>query len=247
MVIGAAGLLGKKVTQSLLEAGNKVVLADLHLDALQQVQLELDYKGENSTIETVDITDSASLDNLIASSLNYFRKIDSVVNCAYPRNSQYGEDLENVSFSSFCENVNLHLGGYFLAAQRFGIAFKHQGFGHLVSLSSIYGLVAPKFEVYEGTEMTMPVEYAAIKSGVIHLTKYFAQYYKSSKVRFNSVAPGGIFNNQPESFVANYSQHSQSGSMLSVDQVAKVIRFLISAEASGINGQVLVVDDGWTL
>ena len=96
--------------------------------------------------------------------------------CPYPRNSRYGRRMEEVEYADFCDNLGMHLGGYFLVMQRFAAYFKREGGGNMINVSSIYGVVAPRFEVYEGTPMTMPVEYAAIKSGLLHLTRYFAQY-----------------------------------------------------------------------
>ena len=45
--------------------------------------------------------------------------------------------------------------------------------GNIINMSSIYGAIAPRFAIYTGTNMTMPVEYAAVKSAIIHLTRYF--------------------------------------------------------------------------
>lgn len=247
VVIGAAGLLGKEVARCLLAEGNNVVLSDINLDALEAVRKELDQNNINTFVQNVNITSQSSIDELIVSATKHFGEIDSVVNCAYPRNDQYGVKVEEVSYSSFCENVNLHLGGYFLTCQRFALALKEQGHGHVINLASIYGVVAPKFEVYNGTEMTMPVEYSAIKSGIIQLTRYFAQYFKASKVRFNSVSPGGIYYNQPDKFTNQYGAHSLSGGLLSPEEVARVICFLISDDGKAINGQNIIVDDGWTL
>ena len=70
------------------------------------------------------------------------------------------------------------LGGYFLTSQQFAKYFQKQGYGNIVNIASIYGVVAPKFEIYNETDMTSPVEYAVIKSGLIHLTKYMARYFK---------------------------------------------------------------------
>lgn len=165
MVIGAAGLLGKEVARCILEAGHYVVLSDINLDSLSTTQKELDEGETNTLVSCVDITNQKSLDDLIVAASQRSGGIDSVINCAYPRNTNYGKHVEEVSYSSFCENVDLHLGGYFLVCQRFALAFKKQGFGQVINLASIYGFAAPKFDVYNGTEMTMPVEYAAIKSG----------------------------------------------------------------------------------
>lgn len=94
--------------------------------------------------------------------------------------------------------MGLNLGGYFTASQQFSQYFKKQGYGNI---SSIYGVVAPKFEIYDNTPMTMPVEYAAIKSGLIHLTKYMAKYFKGMNIKVNALSPGGIFDHQAEAFL----------------------------------------------
>jgi len=149
--------------------------------------------------DVVDMTSRESLNALINRTVTLQGRIDAVVNNAYPRNKQYGRKLDDVEYADFCENVSLHLGGYFLSTQQF--AFKQQGFGHVVNVSSIYGVIAPRFEIYDNTPMTMPVEYAAIKAALQHLSVYFMRYYKGHDVRFNCLVPGGIYDRQPEAFL----------------------------------------------
>ena len=114
-------------------------------------------------------------------------------------------------------------------------------------MSSIYGFVAPKFEIYDETEMTMPVEYAAIKAAILNLTKYFASYYKGSSIRFNSLSPGGVLDAQPQSFVTAYNENCFSKGMLDPIDIANTLLFLISEKSSFINGQNIIVDDGFSL
>jgi NAD(P)-dependent dehydrogenase (short-subunit alcohol dehydrogenase family) len=114
-------------------------------------------------------------------------------------------------------------------------------------MSSIYGVIAPRFGVYEGTTMTMPVEYAAIKSAIIHLTRYFAQYFKSSGIRVNSISPGGISNGQSDNFLAAYKTHCGSKGMLDAADVGGTLLFLLSDMSRHINGQNIIVDDGFSL
>jgi NAD(P)-dependent dehydrogenase (short-subunit alcohol dehydrogenase family) len=144
-------------------------------------------------------------------------------------------------------NVDSHLGGYFLVAQQFCMAFKAQGHGNLINMSSIYGSMAPRFEVYEGTPMTMPVEYAAIKSAVVHLTRYFAQYFKGHGIRVNCLSPGGIRDNQPADFLAAYNARCASKGMLAPEDVVGALLFLLSDESRYINGQNILVDDGFSI
>ena len=76
--------------------------------------------------------------------------------------------------------------------------------GNLIHISSIQGISAPKFEHYEGTNMSSPIEYSAIKSGVIAITKWLAKKYKNMNIRVNCVSPGGILDNQPIKFLEKY-------------------------------------------
>jgi NAD(P)-dependent dehydrogenase (short-subunit alcohol dehydrogenase family) len=184
---------------------------------------------------------------LIANLLKRHGRIDALVNNAYPRNGNYGKKLEDVMYADFCENVNTHLGGYFLVAQQFCIAFKDQGFGNVVNISSIYGSMAPRFEIYEGTLMTMPVEYAAIKSAIEHLTRYFAQYFKGTGIRVNSLSPGGILAEQPDNFLAAYKKHCATKGMLDAHDLLGALMFLLSDESAFMNGQNLIIDDGFSL
>lgn len=62
--------------------------------------------------------------------------------------------------------------------------------------------------------MTTPIEYAAIKSGLIHITKYMAKYFKGMNIRVNTISLGGIFDYQPEAFLDNYKSQCLNTGML---------------------------------
>jgi len=249
VILGAGGLLGRAFSKYLLGIGHSLVLADVNEVSLAGLQDELNEDPLIQRVLTVqvDATSADSVVNLIEKSIATFGKIDALVNNIYPRNSDYGKPLFDVSYASFCENVSMNLGGYFLSSQKFCEYFVKAQSGTIVNVASIYGSVAPKFEIYEGTEMTMPVEYSAIKSGVIHLTKYFARYFAGHHIRVNSLSPGGILDSQPESFLQAYRTKTLNKGMLDPDDICGTLGFLISDESKYINGQDLIVDDGFTL
>jgi len=127
------------------------------------------------------------------------------------------------------------------------IIFLKHGGGNLVHISSIQGVTTPKFDQYEGTQMNSPIEYSAIKSGVIAVTKYLAKYYKNRNIRVNCLSPGGIQDGQPEIFLENYAKNCNSKGMLDSDDLTGALIFLLSDSSQFINGQNIIVDDGWTL
>lgn len=248
VITGGAGLMGRSFVREIAERGAIAVVADLDVEAGKRVieSLPASLTGRTECV-SLDITDESSVDSLISGLSARYGRIDAVVNNAYPRNKNYGNRLEDVKYADFCENVDSHLGGYFLVMQRFAGFFRRQGYGNIVNMSSIYGVTAPRFGIYAGTEMTMPVEYAAIKSAIIHLTKYFAQYYKGSQIRVNAISPGGILEGQAPEFIERYKSHAASKGMLNPEDLCGTLIFLLSDMSLYMNGQNVVVDDGWTL
>ncbi len=245
IITGGCGLLGKTFVKSALANNAIVVAADINTDQLEKLKEEINLQNFHTV--ALDITSELSIQAAIKVVNSKLGKIDALVNNAYPRNKNYGIDVEKVTYKDFCENTDMHLGGYFLCMQQFSLFFKQQGCGHVINMSSIYGIMPPRFEVYENADFTMPVEYAAIKSGIIHLTKYFAKYYKGKNIRFNSISPGGIFNNQDENFLRKYNNLSLNKGMLDREDISGTLLFLLSDVSHNINGQNIIVDDGFSL
>jgi NAD(P)-dependent dehydrogenase (short-subunit alcohol dehydrogenase family) len=239
VIIGANGLLGKEFVKSCLENHAKVVASDIVEDLGVRVE-DLGYKK-------CDITDKNSILELIEFAKEKFGKIDAVVNTAYPRNKNYGRKFEDVEYDDFCENVNLHLGGYFLVSQQFAEFFKTQGYGNIINIASIYGVMPPRFEIYENNAMTMPIEYNVIKHSIISMTKYIAKYYKGYNIRANCISPGGIFNNQPKEFLEKYNGYALTKGMLDKEDISGSLIYLLSDMSKYVNGQNIIIDDGWSL
>jgi NAD(P)-dependent dehydrogenase (short-subunit alcohol dehydrogenase family) len=249
VLTGGAGLLGKAFSKAIAAQGGGAVVTDINMNHAAACADEInksDLSGKAYAVY-MDITSHESIQAAISQIEEKTGKVDALVNCAYPRNSLYGKRLEDVSYQSFCENVSIHLGGYFSATKEFALYFKSKGMGNIISISSIYGSVAPRFDIYEGTSMTMPVEYAAIKAGVQQMMKYMVKYFKGYNIRFNCLSPGGILDKQPAEFLQKYKKYSQSKGMLEPNDVIGTLIFLLSDLSVYMNGQNLTVDDGWSL
>lgn len=245
LIAGAAGLLGGRLVSRLLEEGASVVAADVNFQLLGE---RLSSAGlawhDRLAMTELNLNDPLA----VAAFFDAEQGLDGAVNCAYPRNKQYGRHFYDVELSDFNENISLHLGASFLFIQKCAAYFERNKTPFsLVNISSVYGVIAPKFEVYDKTPMSMPVEYAAIKSALIHLSKYVAAYVNHSDFRSNCVSPGGLFDHQNERFVERYKDNCFGKGMLDVDDVLGSIVFLLSDQSRYMNGQNLIVDDGFSL
>lgn len=245
VVTGGAGLLGRSFCKMIVDNGGTAIIAEYNTILGEQVKNELN--NDKLFVEKLDITNKESINNLIQTLNSKFGKIDALVNSAYPRNKNYGKHFFNVEYSDFCENLGMNLGGYFLSSQQFAEYFEKQGYGNIINMSSIYGVIAPRFEIYEGTTMTTPVEYAAIKGGLLHLTKYMAKYFKGKNIRVNAISLGGLEDKQPKSFLKAYKELCLNKGMLEASDVSGTLLYLLSDLSQYVNGQNIVVDDGFTL
>lgn len=249
VITGGAGLIGQEFVQAVVENSGIAIIADIDENIGNRVKEKLSEQLNTASIDFVklDITSKDSLTDCISCLEQKYGRIDALVNNAYPRNENYGKHFFDVEYDDFVENLGLNLGGYFKTSQEFARYFKKQGHGNIVNIASIYGVVAPRFEVYEGTSMTMPVEYAAIKAGLIHLTKYMASYFKGLNIRVNVLSPGGIFNEQPDSFLKKYNNLCLNKGMLNKSDMKGTLIYLLSDMSQFVNGQNIIVDDGFSL
>jgi NAD(P)-dependent dehydrogenase (short-subunit alcohol dehydrogenase family) len=249
VITGGAGLTGQEFVKAVVEQNGIAIIADINEATGVEVQEQLskDLNTLNIDFIKLDITSKESLGKCIDYLDKKYNRIDALVNNAYPRNKNYARHFFDVEYDDFVENIGLNLGGYFTTSQQFTKYFQKQGFGNIINISSIYGVVAPKFEIYNGTSMTTPVEYAAIKSGLIHLTKYMAKYFHGMNIKVNTLSPGGIFDNQPESFLEEYKKKCLNKGMLDKSDLKGTLVYLLSDMSNYVNGQNIIVDDGFTL
>ena len=240
VVIGGAGLIGSEIVKGLSDFGAKVYVADTNEKAARKT------KAKGVKFIYLDITSEDSISKALNEVYNKAKKIDVLINCAYPRTGDWGLKLEDVPFDSWKDNVNNHLGGYFLCSKVVADLMKKKAKGVIINFASIYGVVAPDFSIYKGSKMTMPVAYSVIKGGVIAFTKYMATYYSKYNIRANVISPGGVFNGQDSAFVKKYAMKTPLNRMADPKDIVGAAIFLSSDASSYITGQNLIVDGGWS-
>lgn len=235
IVLGGNGLIGRAVVAAVAAAGGIAVAASR--------------KKPAGTAEWVraDVTSARSLDKAFADVQRRHGPVTGVVNCTLPKGKGYGRTFEDVRFADFGATVGAHLGGAFLACQRAIRYFRRRDEGAIVNVASVYGFMAPRFEIYAGTAMTKEIEYAVSKAGIIQMTAYLASYLKGTKIRVNCVSPGGVRDGQDARFLRRYDKMCATKGMLDPADVAGAVLFLLSDESRHVVGQNIVVDDGFSL
>lgn len=245
LITGGSGRIGKDLAYCLLEKGYNVLLGDQNKIKLNKIKKNLNSK--NLEIFTADLTKKKEIEKFIRFGIKRFKKIHGAVHCSYPKSKKWGTRFENLEERFLNEDLKLQLGGTIIFSQRIINQFIKQKEGNLVLISSIQGILPPKFEHYKNLNMISPIEYSAIKSGIIAITKYLSKYYRNKNIRVNCVSPGGIKDNQSKTFVKRYKQSCNSKGLLHENDITKLILFLLSNDSEYINGQNLIIDDGWSL
>jgi NAD(P)-dependent dehydrogenase (short-subunit alcohol dehydrogenase family) len=242
LVTGGSGIYGVHITRALAEAGARVVVASRNVQKCEQFASTLKDEGLDVSAASLDMGSKESILALRDKILSDFGRLDILFNNAVARsggNLGTEEEWEQV--------MRINATGLFLCCQIFGEPMIAQRAGVIVNISSIYGIVGPDFNIYSGTDMTSPANYAFAKGGMISFTKYLASFYGRFGIRVNAISPGGFqTEDQPEEFVAQYSRKTVLGRMANNDDIKGAAVFLASDASCYVTGHNLAVDGGWT-
>jgi NAD(P)-dependent dehydrogenase (short-subunit alcohol dehydrogenase family)/CMP-N-acetylneuraminic acid synthetase len=245
-VNGGAGLIGSEVVKALSESGAEVVLLDINKARALKIIEEIKEQGGKGEFELFDATKLNSADKAIDILVKKYGRIDVWVNTSFPRTPDWGKKVDDLPLKSFEKNVSMHLNSYSWISRKICLVMKKQKGGSLINFGSIYGVVGPTFNIYEGTDMTSAFAYAPIKGGIINLDRYLASYFGPDGVRVNTVCPGGVFDNQNPKFVKNYENQVPLKRMARPADLAGPVVFLASDASSYVTGATIMVDGGWT-
>lgn len=229
VVTGAGSGIGKSTAFAFAKEGAFVVVAS-HRDDGKLVAKQI---GKNALFVQTDVSDSKSVESMVDVVVKKFKKIDFLVNNAGIL--LYG-DSQSFSEADWDRTLDTNLKGMFLCVK---FAVPHMKSGAIVNISSEWGLSGGR----------NVVAYCASKGGVVNLTKAMALDYARKNIRVNCVCPGPIETKMLTSFF-DRQQLNQIGEMVPLgrvgkpEEVASVILFLCSSDASYVTGAVLSVDGG---
>lgn len=238
IITGGAAGIGLATVRKFAQEGAIVVVCDRKAEAVQAAVQELTAQGHRALGYTVDVTDRASIDAMVASVKDETGRIDVLVN-----NAGITQDarLVRMTEQQFDAVINVNLKGVFNCTQAVVETMLAQESGVILMASSVTGL-------YGNFGQT---NYAASKFGVIGFAKTWARELGPKGIRVNAVCPGFIatemVNTVPEKVLDGMKANCWLRRVGEPEEIANVYAFLASDEASYINGTTLEVSGGMSI
>jgi NAD(P)-dependent dehydrogenase (short-subunit alcohol dehydrogenase family) len=236
IVTGAAHGIGRATAKLLASDGAQVVIADINDANGNQVVADIEAAGGKALYLNTDVGKHDAIRACVEQTVAHLGRLDYIVNNAYW--SARG-NVEEMTEEGWDRSMDIMLKAIFLFGKYGFPIMRSQGGGAMVNLASVHGLAADRrFGVYD-----------AAKAAVINLTRAMALDYGQDNIRVNSVCPGWIITND-EPIEERILQRAASIYALRrtgvPDDIAKVIRFLLSDDAGFVTGHALVADGGLT-
>jgi 3-hydroxybutyrate dehydrogenase len=250
MITGAAQGIGYEIGKSFAEQGAKVFLTDLQEETVEKAAASLRESGHEAAGLKCDVTSEKDIETAVSKCVEQFGRVDVLINNA---GLQYVSMIEDFPTEKFELLIKVMLTAPFIALKHVLPVMKKQGFGRVINMASINGLVG-----FAGK-----AAYNSAKHGVIGLTKVAALETAEHGITVNAVCPGYVdtplVRNQLSSLAETRNVPLEKvleevifplvpqKRLLAVEEIASYVMFLASDAAKGITGQAAVIDGGYTI
>jgi NAD(P)-dependent dehydrogenase (short-subunit alcohol dehydrogenase family) len=238
VVIGGTSGIGRAIAHGLAEAGADVVCTSRRAEQVEQAAQEIENLGRKTLRVTSDVSDRASLENLLVKCVAEFGRVDILVNSAGRTKRAPTLEFAEEDWTAILET---NLTGTLRACQIFGRQMIAQNYGRIINIASLSTFVS-LFEV---------AAYSASKAAVASLTKSLAIEWAKHGVCVNAIAPGVFKTDLNRELLEStergkeFQLRTPMGRFGQVEELAGAAIFLASDAASYVTGEVLVVDGGF--
>lgn len=237
IVTGGAGGIGGAIVQRFAREGAKLAVADINRDAAQARVKEISDRGADAIAIFADVTNKASVKDMVKATLDRWGKIDILVNVA---GGAQRKNVVDTTADEWDHVVNMNLKSVFLCSQAVLPAMLKAKYGKIVSISSIYGFAGNATRA----------SYAAAKAGVAVFTKSLALEHVKDGININAIAPGRI---ATPAVRGHYSDEAWAAAEAQIpmghagkpENVASTAIFLVQDENNYITGQTIHVNGAW--
>lgn len=244
LVTGCMGRLGRIWTQVLADAGAAVVVGTDTEEAKRDGSPFKGIEGGHA-----DLTDPVSVTRLLRQFRGLYGPPTILVNNAGVDSRPSMTDYDVMTEAM----VQVNLRGTDLLTRLVGQDMVQAGYGSIINIASLYGLVSPDLRYYNhrADGWVKDPMYGATKAGIISLTRYYAAKWAAQGVRVNALAPGGVVADgdgltaQDPAFAAKYTDRIPMGRMCRPSDLAGPLVFLASQASAFVTGQTLALDGGY--
>lgn len=245
LVTGGARGIGRASAVVLARAGADIAVADLL--ATGEAEAAIASTGRRALGVSLDVTDAEAVAATVDRVVKTLGRLDILVTAA---GIIHRDPLEETTAAVWRQVVEVVLTGTFHAIQAAVPVMRAQGYGKIVTISSISGIVGGAVsrvaESPDARRGRSGPAYAAAKGGVIALTRWVAKDVGQAGIYVNSVAPGGVDTDMTRGY-AYPVDALPLARMGTPEDVAEAVLFLASPASNYVTGQVLRVDGGWTI
>jgi 3-oxoacyl-[acyl-carrier protein] reductase len=238
IVTGAGQGIGRSIALKLAHEGADVVIAEMNPDTGARTAKEVEAMGRKFLFHLVDVANPKQVQNLVNQVLNTWKRIDILVNNAgFDRPG----NLLKVKEEDWDAVLGVHLKGTLNCIQAVVPHMIENGYGKIVNLSSVWGKRGALSEI----------SYSTAKAGIIGLTKSVARELGRYQINVNVVLPGFILTPTVSKMAEKYRiliiENTPFKRAGQPEEVANVVAFLVSDEASFMTGAAVEVSGGWNM
>ncbi len=239
LVTGGAGGIGSEICKSLLDAGSKVIIADI--DSKKSKKLLKKIKNKNIEYYKLDSTSEKNIKSLSRFILKKYKRLDVLVNCV---GICFNKEAEKVKKKEWDKVINININSMFYVCKEFGKIFIKQKKGTIVNIGSNSGLIVDKPQPQ--------ASYNASKAAVHQLTKSLACEWSKYNIRVNAIAPGYVatemtlLGRKKPHWFKYWIEMTPMKRLAEPSEIASVALFLASESSSYCTGSIISVDGGYT-
>ena len=240
LITGAGAGLGRSMALAFARQECLLILNDLDQNSVNTVRKEVEETGTSAISLAGSVTSESDMDELFLRAVEEFGGVDILINNA---GISTHEPTADITLEKWNKCIDVNLTAPLRCSQRAAAQMLQRGYGVILNMSSIYGLVA-------GPER---VAYCATKAAIAMITKVMAIEWAEKGVRVNALAPTYVRTPLVEGLIedgkinlAELEARTPNGRLALPEEISNLALFLASDAASSITGQVVAADGGWT-